>query len=81
LKFGLKPCRRQAQGLAVALADLDEAIGVTGMAMDATRPVDHAEHAVVSLTLSGVSTATAVKPGFFSNWRKANLRSFIYDFG
>ena len=24
-----------------------------------------------------VSTATAVKPGFFSNWRKANLRSFI----
>src|SRR2546423_1357472 len=23
------------------------------------------------------STATAVKPGFFSNWRKANLRSFI----
>src|SRR5437762_13495579 len=24
-----------------------------------------------------VSTATAVKPGFFSNWRKANLRSFM----
>src|SRR2546422_2973671 len=24
-----------------------------------------------------VSTATVVKPGFFSNWRKANLRSFI----
>src|SRR2546429_5738632 len=24
-----------------------------------------------------VSTATAVKPGVFSNWRKANLRSFI----
>src|SRR5881392_1092057 len=24
-----------------------------------------------------VSTATAVKPGFFSSWRKANLRSFI----
>src|SRR5436189_29466 len=26
---------------------------------------------------ASVSTATAVKPGFFSNWRKANLRSFI----
>ncbi|PYK97940.1 MAG: hypothetical protein DME19_14405 [Verrucomicrobia bacterium] len=24
-----------------------------------------------------VSTATAVKPGFFSNWRKANLKSFM----
>src|SRR5947208_15134341 len=23
------------------------------------------------------STATAVKPGFFSNWRKANFKSFI----
>src|SRR5881397_311298 len=26
---------------------------------------------------ASVSTATTVKPGFFSNWRKANLRSFI----
>src|SRR5881397_1528031 len=26
---------------------------------------------------ASVSTATAVKPGFFSNWRMANLRSFI----
>src|SRR2546425_1201078 len=26
---------------------------------------------------ASVSTATAVKPGFFSNCRKANLRSFI----
>ena len=26
---------------------------------------------------ANVSTATAVKPGFFSNWRRANLRSFI----
>src|SRR5438477_10525166 len=26
---------------------------------------------------ASVSTATPVKPGFFSNWRKANLRSFI----
>src|SRR6266545_6753241 len=26
---------------------------------------------------ASVSTATAVKPGFLSNWRKANLRSFI----
>src|SRR5687768_13021491 len=26
---------------------------------------------------ASVSTATAVRPGFFSNWRKANLRSFI----
>src|SRR5437016_7101525 len=26
---------------------------------------------------ASVSTATAVKPGFFSNWRTANLRSFI----
>src|SRR5438552_13519865 len=24
-----------------------------------------------------VSTATAVKPGFFSNWRKANFKSFM----
>src|SRR5213080_766194 len=26
---------------------------------------------------ASVNTATAVKPGFFNNWRKANLRSFI----
>src|SRR5437762_1143856 len=26
---------------------------------------------------ASVRTATAVKPGFFSSWRKANLRSFI----
>src|SRR5947207_8502202 len=26
---------------------------------------------------ASVSTATAVKPGFFSNWRKANFKSFI----
>src|SRR6266540_1977746 len=26
---------------------------------------------------ASVSTATAVKPGFFNSWRKANLRSFI----
>src|SRR6266404_4030382 len=26
---------------------------------------------------ASVSTETTVKPGFFSNWRKANLRSFI----
>src|SRR4030095_3630933 len=26
---------------------------------------------------ASVSTATAVNPGVFSNWRKANLRSFI----
>src|SRR5881628_3710218 len=26
---------------------------------------------------ASVSTATVVKPGFFSNWRTANLRSFI----
>src|SRR5881628_2663928 len=26
---------------------------------------------------ASVSTATAVKPGFFSNWRNANLRSFM----
>src|SRR6266487_1089386 len=26
---------------------------------------------------ASVSTTTAVKPGFFSNWRKANLKSFI----
>ena len=26
---------------------------------------------------ASVRTATAVKPGFSSNWRKANLRSFI----
>jgi hypothetical protein len=26
---------------------------------------------------ASVSTATAVKPGFFSKWRKANLRSFM----
>src|SRR5712672_2639789 len=26
---------------------------------------------------ASVSTATAVKPGFFISWRKANLRSFI----
>src|SRR6266496_3530201 len=26
---------------------------------------------------ASVSTATAVKPGFFSSWRKANLRSFM----
>src|SRR5437879_703356 len=26
---------------------------------------------------ASVSMATVVKPGFFSNWRKANLRSYI----
>src|SRR5437660_4501415 len=26
---------------------------------------------------ASVSTATMVKPGFFSNWRKANFKSFI----
>src|SRR5437879_3825249 len=26
---------------------------------------------------ASVSTATVVKPGFFSSWRKANLRSFM----
>ena len=26
---------------------------------------------------ASVSTATAVKPGFFSNWRKAKRRSFM----
>jgi hypothetical protein len=26
---------------------------------------------------ASVSTATAVKPGFFTSWRKANFSSFI----
>ena len=26
---------------------------------------------------ASVSTATAVKPGFFSSWRKANFKSFM----
>jgi hypothetical protein len=26
---------------------------------------------------ANVSVATAVKPGFFSSWRRANLRSFM----
>ncbi len=26
---------------------------------------------------ASVSTATVVNPGFFNNWRKANLRSFV----
>src|SRR5207249_2307044 len=30
---------------------------------------------------ASVSTATAVKPGFFSNWRKANFRSFMARLG
>src|SRR6266851_6597310 len=29
---------------------------------------------------ASVSTATAVKPGCLSSWRKANLRSFIFGF-
>src|SRR2546427_11331343 len=29
---------------------------------------------------ASVSTATAVKPGFFSSWRMANLKSFIFSF-
>lgn len=32
---------------------------------------------VAPMPRASVSTATAVKPGFFNNWRKANLRSFI----
>src|SRR5947208_4417322 len=37
-----------------------------------------AKMTTLALTQSAsVSTATAVKPGFFSNWRKANFRSFI----
>src|SRR5438094_10201803 len=27
---------------------------------------------------ASVSTATVVKPGFFSSWRKANFKSFIF---
>jgi hypothetical protein len=30
---------------------------------------------------ASVSTATVVKPGFFSSWRKANLRSFMVGRG
>src|SRR4029077_15264381 len=33
---------------------------------------------VAPMPSASVRTATAVKPGFFSNWRKANLRSFIF---
>src|SRR5262245_47087445 len=32
---------------------------------------------VAPMPSASVSTATAVKPGFFSNWRRANLRSFM----
>src|SRR5439155_23844930 len=32
---------------------------------------------VAPMPRASVSTATAVKPGFFSSWRTANLRSFI----
>src|SRR6266568_3367128 len=32
---------------------------------------------VAPMPSASVSTATAVKPGFFSSWRKANFRSFI----
>src|SRR5213596_775915 len=32
---------------------------------------------VAPMPSASVSTATAVKPGFFSNWRKAKRRSFI----
>src|ERR1043166_844255 len=32
---------------------------------------------VVPMPSESVSTATAVKPGFFRSWRKANFRSFI----
>ena len=28
---------------------------------------------------ASVSTATAVKQGFFSSWRRANLKSFIFS--
>src|SRR6266700_4021867 len=33
--------------------------------------------AVHGFLAASVSTATAVKPGFFSHWGKANLRSFM----
>ena len=40
--------------------------------------VNYAEMAVFApMPSASVSTATAVKPGFFNNWRKANLRSFM----
>ncbi len=32
---------------------------------------------VAPMPIARVSTATAVKPGYFSTWRRANLRSFI----
>src|SRR6266480_2392894 len=32
---------------------------------------------IVPMPSASVSTATAVKPGFFGNWRTANFRSFI----
>jgi len=32
---------------------------------------------VAPMPSASVSTATEVKPGFLSNWRRANLKSFI----
>ena len=40
--------------------------------------MDDTELAVLApMPSASVSTATAVKPEFFTNWRKANLRSLM----
>ena len=47
----------------------------------ASASLDHSakvrEAVFAPMPSASVSTATTVNPGFFSNWRKANLRSFI----
>jgi hypothetical protein len=40
--------------------------------------LDHSLDLFIPMPSASVSTATAVKPGVFSNWRRANFQSFTF---
>src|SRR2546425_11345478 len=50
---------------------------LTGSILSSTASIKLKIAVLAPIPSASVSTATAAKPGFFSSWRKANLRSFI----
>src|SRR5207302_6555505 len=50
---------------------------LTGSILRSTASIRLKIAVLAPMPSASVSTATAVKPGFLSSWRKANLRSFI----
>src|SRR3989441_8583545 len=50
---------------------------LTGSILSSTTSIRLKIAVFAPMPSASVSTATAVKPGFFSSWRKANFRSFI----